>query len=427
MDKKDLDVFEEKIEDSVNERIVDSLLDSDALFDTSSDYDLSSNTAKEKISKLPWLVAFFLIVIISITLCAMFLNSNPQTIFTMAIDKFFSSISNSINDNAYDISKGKINIDFDVSGNKDSDFYKELSKNDFYIDYVLYNSGGQAFFKVKNIYDGNNSLNLKFYKNQSRYYLYLNDIYDKYIMFESDDTFNVIRSGDLKKILDGLNQAFDKVATSEKIIGSKTALDFDIKSLKVYETKLTINESNYKRVSNTFINSLKSNEEFVNSVSNLFNISTNSVNEKLDKLEKKLKNYFKKCETLDVKLYTDRKSNDFIKGIFVSKNEMAEIIKKDNGFSYVLNSDYLKLDGSLNLTINKQKTKYNLDLDVNYNNQGEIINGRFNIIYTNNKASSFKKVDVKNYIKSNDLSDEDKLSIYSKLFSNPIIDYYFKK
>ena len=419
MNKKDLDNFEKKIEDSINK---DTLLDSEAALDDASNYDLSINSTKEKISKLPWLVAFFLIVIISITACAMFLNSNPQTMFTMAIDNFFSSITDNMNENAYSVSKGNAKINFEVGSNdENSVIFNELSKNSFDINYRIDNSNDRSYFKINTTYENNKSLSVDLYNDKKNIYVYYNDIFDKYIRYEKTKSYNFINVNDYKSLLNGLNQAFDKVATSEKISGTKSNLDYGIKTLKVYESKLIIDDNNYERVSDTFINSLKSNEEFISSLSNILNISSSDTKRKLDKVCKLLKKYFKQSEVFEVKLYTDRRSNEFIKGIFSSKLGSFELLNKDDSYIFNLDDveDNTKIDGSLKLVTNNKKTNYDIDFSINISSDEKKYNGKFNITFTNNKASSFGKINLKDYVKESDLSEIEKLELYSKLLENP--------
>lgn len=422
MNKKDLDNFEKKIEESINKE--DTLLDSEANLVDNSNYDLSSNTTKEKISKLPWLVAFFLIVIISITTCAMFLNSNPQTIFTMAIDNFFTSITDNISENAYNISKGKIKLNYKMSSNDEkNNLYNELSKNTFDIDYRIDSSNEKSFFKINTYYEDNKSINLNIYNEQKNTYVYYNDIYDKYIKYENNNTYKFIKSSDYKIILNGLNQAFDKVATSEKITGTKTNLDYDIKTIKVYESKLIIDKNNYERVSDTFINSLKSNEEFITSMSNILNISSSDTKNKLDKACTSLKKHFKESEKYEVILYTDRRTNTFIKGIFKSKIGLFEIINKDNTYLFNLQDlkNNTKSDGELKIDTNNKKSKYNITLNINTDQNGKKFKLYFNLLFTNKKASSFGKIDTKDYVKENELSEIEKVGLYSKLLEKPFV------
>lgn len=418
MNKKDLDSFEKKIEDSINK---DTLLDSEVVEVDVSDYDLSTNSTKDKISKLPWLVAFFLIVIISITACAMFLNSNPQTIFTMAIDKFFSSITENISENAYNISKGNIKINFDVNSNdENSSLYNELSKNSFDINYKLDSSNERSYFKINMDYKEEKSLSMNLYNDRNSMYVYYDDVFDKYIKYEKDNSYSFIKSNDYKLILNGLNQAFDKVVTSEKISVTKTNLDYDIKTLKVYESKLLIDGSNYKRVSDTFVNSLKSNEEFISTLSNILNLSSSDTKVKLDRLCDKLKKYFTECGKSEVKLFIDRRSHNFIKGIFSSSLGSFELLNKDNAYDFKLD-DYngSKIDGSIETTVNNKKTNYDINFIINILNNEKKYSGKFNIVFTNKKASSFGKVNLKDYVKNGDLSEIEKLELYSKLLEKP--------
>lgn len=422
MNKKDLDNFEKKIEESINKE--DTLLDSEANIADVGNYDLSSNTTKERISKLPWLVAFFLIVIISITTCAMFLNSNPQTIFTMAIDNFFSSITDNISENAYNISKGNIKINYRLNSNDEkSNLYNEISKNTFDIDYRMDSSNEKSYFKINNYYEDNKSISLKLYNEQNNMYVYYDEMYDKYIKYEKNNTYKLIKTSDYKIILNGLNQAFDKVATSEKISGSKTNLDYDIKTIKVYESKLVIDKNNYERVSDTFINTLKSNEEFISSISNILNTSSSDTKKKLDKACLLLKKYFKKSKKIEVILYADRKNNNFIKGIFKSEIGIYEITNKDKIFSFNLQDlkNKIKVDGNLKIVTNNKKSKYNITLNTNIDNDGKKFNSEFNILYTNNKASSFGKINTKDYIKEKELSEIEKIGLYSKLLEKPFV------
>ena len=418
MNKKDLDSFEKKIEDSINK---DTLLDSEVEEVDVSDYDLSTNSTKDKISKLPWLVAFFLIVIISITACAMFLNSNPQTIFTMAIDKFFSSITENISENAYNISKGNIKINFDVNSNdENSSLYSELSKNSFDINYKLDSSNERSYFKINMDYEEEKSLSMNLYNDRNSMYVYYDDVFDKYIKYEKDNSYSFIKSNDYKLILNGLNQAFDKVVTSEKISVTKTNLDYDIKTLKVYESKLLIDDSNYKRVSDTFVNSLKSNEEFISTLSNILNLSSSDTKVKLDRLCDKLKKYFKKCGKSEVKLFIDRRSHNFIKGIFSSSLGSFELLNKDNAYDFKLDDfNGSKIDGSIETIVNNKKTNYNINFIINILSNEKKYSGKFNIVFTNKKASSFGKVNLKDYVKNGDLSEIEKLELYSKLLEKP--------
>ena len=95
-DKKNTKIsdFVSKVEDGTNEafdRVTDSLMDEDAVeADGNFNYtDIVTNTKEEKMRKLPWIVAIVLILLIVLSFCALFFQSNPKTIFVRAIDGLF--------------------------------------------------------------------------------------------------------------------------------------------------------------------------------------------------------------------------------------------------------------------------------------------------------------------------------------------------
>ena len=106
--------FVQKVEDRANDTLNDSLLDEDAKgenFNVSSS-DIVKNSTRAKLSKIPWLIAIFLILIISLMIGTMFFKNNPKTLFTQTIDGMFSYLENNFNDSAYDITDGNISLNY---------------------------------------------------------------------------------------------------------------------------------------------------------------------------------------------------------------------------------------------------------------------------------------------------------------------------
>ena len=91
-EKEKLKEFVKRVEDRTNDVLDDSLMDDDANSENINvDYtDIVKNSAKAKISKLPWLIAIFLIFIIAIILGFMFFSNNPKTLFTQTVDGLFA-------------------------------------------------------------------------------------------------------------------------------------------------------------------------------------------------------------------------------------------------------------------------------------------------------------------------------------------------
>ncbi len=400
MDKKKLDEFVKKVEDNSNEILEDSLLDKEASMEDTRGFtydDIVKISTRDKMSKLPWLIAIFLILTISLIVGYMFFRYNPQTIFTNTVDNFFSFITSNNFDNSYDITKGNIKIVMDDGTSLNASYTLDnangLSK------YVLDGSGG----KVTLYNDGKNL------------YFQSKDVYDGFLKFSSNTNIDNIKFSDMKIILNGVNQAFDKVTTTEKIMGGKTNYDLGNKTIKVYESKLVIDSKNYKRVAETFISSLKSNEEFVATLSKMFNLK--DVKGNIDKFSLSLSDYLKDNSDIEFKIYTDRFNNNFLRGEIKSKDSLIVIIK--NGDSDVsVNIDSPDLKGNFDLKSNSKREKTSLSFDLS----GEI-NKKGDVVITSKKADSFGKMKMDDVLDVSNLPVQDASEINTKIIQNP----YFEK
>lgn len=420
MNKKSLEKFTRKVESDTNDILRDSLADEEYIKPDIEYSDIASNSTRDRIKKLPWLVAIFLVFIISITLVYMFLNNNPQTIFTMAIDKFFNGVSSSISDNAYSISKGKVLVKLDLSNDgKYKDLFNEISKNDYSFDYVFDVSNKLSY--VKFFLDYDEFREKGYYYGTNKYsYIYFNDIYDKYVRLDEFKPIRLIKNSDIKIILNGINQAFDKITTSEKIVGNRIGIDLGIKTLKVYEATLVIDEKNYGMVADSLINSFKSNSEFIGTMTRNSNKSSDEINKILDKLSLDIKKFFKENEKIAIKLFIDRKSNRFVKATVDGKFVSFSLKEKDSyyEFEFINSKEDVKFDGSIQYKEIDKKTN-NVNLIFKLSKDGENTMGNIDVNFSFGKASSFPKVNVKDYVNESGLSDDEKNSIYESLLSKP--------
>lgn len=420
MTKKKAIEFARKVENSTNELLNDALLDEEYTDVDISYDDIASNSVKERMGKIPWLTAIFLIFILSITMVYMFLNSNPQTIFTMAIDKFFDSVSGSITDNAYNISKGKVNVNLDLSNDGEyKDLFSDISMNDYSFDYVIDNSNNLSYIKFFLDSDETKEKGY-YYGDKKNAYIYFDKIYDKYIKLDVMKPVKGFKSSDVKTALSGLNQAFDKITTSEKIFGNRTGIDLGIKTLKVYEAKLVIDDKNYESVADNFINTLTANQEFVRAVSKIGNKSSSELNDFFNEWSLNLKQFFKDNKVTTIKMFIDRKSNKFIKATVDGKIIKFSLDKKDSYYEFDYNNskEDIKFNGSIQVKKASKKTN-DINLIFNYNHKGSTTLGNIDVDYSNSKADSFPKVDIKDYINESDIDNQELASVYTSLFSKP--------
>lgn len=411
MDKKKLDDFVKKVEDNTNDVLEDSLLDKEASLEDTRCYsykDIVKISNKDRISKLPWLIAIALILTISLAFGYMFFRGNPQTIFIKTVDDFFGFLNSNISDETYDISKSNIMVNMDVSG-----FGTNLGKIDMDTTYILDRANGYSRLKVLN---KENDSSMDIYSDSKSIYI-KPDVYDGYIKYDDSGSKNFVKIADVKSLFNGINQAFDKVAADEKIDGQKVNYDLGNKTIKVYQSSLVIDDKNYDRVSDTFINTLKSNEGFVSSLGNITLKNSEDVKGSLDSFLVKFKDYLKSSEKTVIKLYTDRNNNSFLKGELITKDGTVSFIRNDDSFTVSTDSSIVKGDMSIKIDNGK------CDIDISFDGIFKL-DGKVSI--SSKKISSFGKFKMDKIIDEKDLSDEEKINIFSKMFGDKITNNFVK-
>lgn len=424
--KEKLEEFVQKVEDRTNSALDDSLMDDDAKGENFNiDYtDIVKNSTKAKMSKLPWLIAIFLILIIAIMLGSMFFKNNPKTLFTQTIDGLFTYLENNINDNVYDIMDGNISLDYTMKSNdKNASVYEDLSKISWSADYIKDNAGNQLYADIKTTYGGNDFVNGIIYGDGKSTYVYSESVNDKFIKLNSNKLSYFVNGNDVKIILKGINQAVDKVIADEKIYGNKENLDIDGKVIKTYKSKIVIDSKNRKRVSETFINTLKANDELVNVLAKMKNVKTASIKESLDKYLTKLKKELQKQNKVEISVYVDNKNSEFIKAEILGEKGNINIVSKDNDkytYSIYKNDDGILSSGEFSFTVNENKTKYTFNLYYkSVKNNQVLFEGNFDLKYTSKKANEFKKVDVSETLDLGEMNEIEKFALYTKIYTDP--------
>ena len=424
--KNKLKEFVQKVEDRTNDALEDTLMDDDAKEENFRvDYtDIVKNNAKAKMSKLPWLVAIILILIISIILCLMFFSNNPKTLFTQTVDGLFNYLESNIDDNVYDIVDGNIGFNYTIKTNgENASLYEDLSKISYDADYVKDNADGGVYIELKTTYDGEDFVNANIYGDGSSTYVYLPEIADKYIKLSSNKLSYFVNGNDIKTVLKGMNQAIDKVVADEKIYGEKENIDVDGKVVKSYKTRLVINNNNRDRISETFINTLKANDELVSVLAKMRGVKTTDIKNSLSNYLPKIKEMLKKHDKLEISMYVNNKTKEFIKADALSKLGNINLTAKgENKYTYSISkaSEGTLSTGEFSLSVNDSKTKYVSNLYYKKVKDDQVLTeSNFDLKYTSKKADEFKKVDMGESIDMNSINELQKLEIYTKFLTDP--------
>ena len=411
--------FVKKVEDRTNDALDDSLMDEDAKGENFNvDYtDIVKNSTKARMSKLPWLISIFLILIIAIILCLMFFRNNPKTLFTQTVDGMFSYLENNIDENVYDVIDGNVSFDYNIKS--DDSVLNALNGISWNIDYVKDNSSSQVYADVK-ANSGSSVTPVILYSDGSNTYFSLQSYSDKYIKTNSNPLSYFIGGSDVEIILKGVNQAIDKAVSDEKIYGSKEDLD----GVKAHKMTLVIDSKNRDRIAEAFVNTLKANDELTSVLASMRNVSSDDIRTSIENYLPKIKESLNRHDKLDVSLYIDNQTNDFIKMDMISELGNINLTNKDdNKYIYsVSNNDKRSVvNGEFSFSVNDSKTKYMVDYSYKETLDGKVMTeGNISLKYTSKKAGSFKENEIIDSIKNNEMSEIEKLDVYAKLFSDPI-------
>lgn len=424
--KNKIKEFVKKVEDRTNDALEDSLMDEDAKTENYNiDYtDIVRNSTKAKMSKLPWLIAIFLILVIAIILCLMFFSNNPKTLFTQTVDGLFDYLESNVNENVYDITDGNVSLDYTIKSNdENADLYDELSRVSYSADYVKDNAGGMSFIDLKTAYDGEDFVNANLYSDGSSTYVYVPTISENYIKLRDNKLSYFVNGNDVKKVLDGFNQAIDTIIADEKVYGDKENIDENGEVIKSYRTRLVIDSKNRDRVAENFINTLKANDEFTGVLAKMKGVGASDIRSALDNHLSDLKSELARHNKLEISLYVDNKTKTFIKAEVVSElGNISFTSEGDNKYSYIISktSDGTLATGEFAFTVNKNKTKYTYNLYYKKTKDDDVLTeSNFDLKYTSKQASNFDRVDVSNSIDLNNMSDIEKIGIYTKIMADP--------
>ena len=423
--KNKIEEFVKRVEDKTNEALEDSLMDEDAKTENYDiDYtDIVKNSVKARMSKLPWLIAIFLILVITIILCMMFFSNNPKTLFTQTVDGLFDYLESNVNENVYDITDGNFSLAYTIKSNDENkDLYEELSKINFSADYIRNNSSGMSFIDLKTTYAGEDFVSANLYSDGVSTYVYVPTVSENYIKLRDNRLSYFVNGNDVKIILDGVNQAIDTVIADEKVYGDKENIDEDGEVIKSYRTKLVIDRKNRNRVAENFINTLKANDEFTEVLSKMKGVSVSDIKSSLDNYLSDLKDELGRHNKLEISLYVDNKTKSFVKAEAVSELGNISFNKKDDKYSYIISktSDRTLATGEVSFTVNKNKTKYTYNLYYKKTKDNEVLTeSNFDLKYTSKQASNFDRIDVSNSTDLNNMSDLEKIGIYTKIMADP--------
>lgn len=317
---------------------------------------------------------------------------------------------------------GNVSLNYVIKSSEESEFYNKLSGISWSADYVKDNSSSQIYANI-NATSTDGTTPVILYSDGNNTYISFSSLSDKYLKLNGNRLSYLVSGNDVKTILKGINQAVDKVIADEKIYGNKENIDLDGKVLKTYKMRFVVDEKNRDRVVETFVNTLKANDELTKVLGVMKNMPASDIRTAMENYIPKIKKELKRCGKLEISLYVDNKTNDFIEMEITSTLGNINLISDGNNkFSYSMfdNNERTLSEGEFSFGVNNNKTKYTANLYYKKTKDNKLITeSNFDLKFTSKKASSFKESDILDNVLNNQMTELEQFELYSKIITEP--------
>lgn len=408
--------------------------------------EFNENFDVKKPKKKGLLIAVIAIIAVVIALIATYflIFTKPQFIFSKAIDKMFVK-TDKIDSMKLDY---KLKASVETDDIKIKQYAEELEKCTLNFGFQLDAESKQEVVALGLDYKDEQVIDLKTYYNNEGIYLYLDEIFEKYIKVDADENQivaikeafeqfsdeNIKKSNKIMKIFrDELKKQIKEEGTFEK---TKETIKIGDKDKKV--TKYTLNlsqESLINILSNMLLN-LSEDEEFLeamgdDSFKSELEKASKALTENLNKLDKDMLN-------VKINIYTKGILNNFA-GMDIEINTSMNNQKAAIVFNVLKESkeiyEYsikLKSQG-INAKVLSGKIENQIEKDTKNEGKGKVIitakvpeyiyslKANIEVDYSIEVNNGIDKVDVSNSVNMKDLTEKDTDSIRKKLMTKPLI------
>lgn len=353
-----------------------------------------------------WILIIVVIILIVFSCIYIFNYFNNVDIFKKYLNYSTQLISNRLeNDTISGNANLNVNVDSYIKNNN-----VIIENTNYKINYQISLKEGYVILNSIGLYD-NNILESDILLNNNKIYILLNDIFDKYIVYDNN-YFEILNNlNDYSTLIVNFNNEFNKILKPKHF--NQTSLKND----KLIKITLDLTREDNSDLNEQLIEKLSENNEFIQSFSNIIktgeNISKDEVTLKMNDID---------MSKYKISLYLSKKTKEFNK-IQINNDEIDFNIEyKDNKYYYQYYlRDGLVYEGNFSLN-SKNKLKdfkfsdilknYSIDLNfnnlqINYNKKIEELDK--NILSNNILNSELSELEKNVIIKNNEIN-----SIYNK-------------
>lgn len=403
---------------------------------------IEKNFETKKKSKLGLIITCLVLAIAIIAgTCAYFIiNSQPKNILKKYVSKLEMKEAEK-----FENAKLNMNISAKINTN-DSQIQSvadEISKCKFKFGSQIDVKNKVEIVDLGFDYDNQNVVDGKIVYKDSLY-IYLNELFDKYIELDMDEEgkesienlFKEFGKEDLmsnsKEIVDVTkNFLNDKINSIEKIESENTKLNINGKEKKVKKTTISITMKQFAEYFADYCGKLSESKAYASDMDTKNVLKT--VAEAIKSVE------FNEKDAMKLSLYTEGLNNDFVCfeiEIFIEElnmNVKLQLLKQDkNTYKYTIsmNGQGANVDaitGTIKIEeeiSNKKQDKGKITVTAEVAEmltKGLKINGEISIEYNVQVNSGIDEVNVENSVKGEELSEEELNTILEKLQQKPMI------
>lgn len=338
------------------------------------------------------------------------------------IDKVFDGVTFKNEENSeitYDLS---LNIKSENLESEALDIINNTKvKGSIYINskdkYTLINLGA--------IYEDKELLSFDAYYNDNTIYLQEKSIYDKYVSINIPEELQTeinnmytINEKDINIVKKGIKNALKNALKEETFIKEKVDTNINDKNTKANSLKLIINDENRKEILTKISKCLKDNDEFLDSMSNLTDSTSQEI---FNSLESLTENYTNTYTTTTIILYTTGITNELAKVDIKSEQNEKEVSR------VVCESD------TCDIQIINDGEQMNMNILMNETSSTIKINGKMgedDVSLTLNLKENYNKKGapkINESVNIDEISEEDMNTIMTNLGEKEEIKYFIEK
>ena len=274
-------------------------------------------------------------------------------------------------------------------------------------------------------YEDKELLSFDAYYNDNTIYLQEKSIYDKYVSINIPEELQTeinnmytINGKDINIVKKGIKNALKNALKEETFIKEKVDTNINGKNTKANSLKLIINDENRKEILTKISKYLKDNDEFLDSMSNLTDSTSQEI---FNSLESLTENYTNTYTTTTVILYTTGITNELAKVDIKSEQNEKEVSR------VVCESD------TCDIQIINDGEQMNMNILMNETSSTIKINGKMgedDVSLTLNLKGNYNKKDapkINESVNIDEISEEDMNTIMTNLGKKEEIKYFIEK